>query len=161
MSRRCDPFAINAEELSIDGISPISERTRMLISTKGRYAMRFMIDLAQHSADGKVSLREIAEYEGISLKYLEQLVRPLTQAGLIKGIRGKNGGYCLAKPTEEIKAGDVLRAVEGTTIPVACSALETGCERGFECNAVRFWAGLDKVIEDYVDGVTLADLAHH
>lgn len=133
----------------------------MLISTKGRYAMRFMIDLAQHGADEKVSLREIAEFEGISLKYLEQLVRPLTQAGLIKGMRGKNGGYCLAKPTDEIKAGDVLRAVEGTTIPVACSALETGCERGSECNAVRFWAGLDRVIEEYVDSATLADLAQH
>ena len=104
----------------------------MLISTKGRYAMRFMIDLALRGPEEKVSLREIAEFEGISLKYLEQLVRPLTQAGLIKGMRGKNGGYCLAKPTSEIKAGDVLRAVEGTTIPVACSALETGCERGFE-----------------------------
>lgn len=89
----------------------------MLISTKGRYAMRFMIDLALRGPEEKVSLREIAEFEGISLKYLEQLVRPLTQAGLIKGMRGKNGGYCLAKPTSEIKAGDVLRAVEGTTIP--------------------------------------------
>lgn len=133
----------------------------MLISTKGRYAMRFMIDLAQREEGDLVSLREIAEFEGISLKYLEQLVRPLTQAGLIKGIRGKNGGYCLGKPTEQIKAGDVLRAVEGTTIPVACSALESGCERGVECNAVRFWAGLDRVIEEYVDGHTLADLANH
>ena len=133
----------------------------MLISTKGRYAMRFMIDLAQREEGDLVSLREIAEFEGISLKYLEQLVRPLTQAGLIKGIRGKNGGYCLTKPTEQIKAGDVLRAVEGTTVPVACSALESGCERGFECNAVRFWAGLDHVIEEYVDGHTLADLAKH
>lgn len=133
----------------------------MLISTKGRYAMRFMIDLAQREEGDLVSLREIAEFEGISLKYLEQLVRPLTQAGLIKGIRGKNGGYCLAKPTEQIKAGDVLRAVEGTTVPVACSALESGCERGFECNAVRFWTGLDRVIEEYVDGHTLADLAKH
>ena len=75
----------------------------MLISTKGRYAMRFMIDLALRGPEEKVSLREIAEFEGISLKYLEQLVRPLTQAGLIKGMRGKNGGYCLAKPTSEIK----------------------------------------------------------
>lgn len=133
----------------------------MLISTKGRYAMRLMIDLAQRDENDKVSLREVAEFEGISQKYLEQLVRPLTQAGLIKGMRGKNGGYNLAKPMEQIKAGDVLRAVEGTTIPVACQALETGCERGNECNAVRFWAGLDRVIEDYVDGVTLADLAKH
>ncbi|MEF2655091.1 MAG: Rrf2 family transcriptional regulator [Eggerthellaceae bacterium] len=131
----------------------------MLISTKGRYAMRLMIDLAQ--GDNKMSLREIAEYEGISQKYLEQLVRPLTQAGLLVGMRGKNGGYQLAKDKAAISAGDILRAVEGTTIPVACSALETGCERGSECNAVRFWAGLDHVIEDYVDGATLADLVHN
>lgn len=120
--------------------------------------MRLMIDLAQ--GDNKMSLREIAEYEGISQKYLEQLVRPLTQAGLLVGMRGKNGGYQLAKDKADISAGDILRAVEGTTIPVACSALETGCERGSECNAVRFWAGLDQVIEDYVDGATLADLVH-
>ena len=133
----------------------------MLISTKGRYAMRFMIDLALRGPEERFPSVKSRNLRAFPLKYLEQLVRPLTQAGLIKGMRGKNGGYCLAKPTSEIKAGDVLRAVEGTTIPVACSALETGCERGFECNAVRFWAGLDKVIEDYVDGVTLADLAHH
>lgn len=123
--------------------------------------MRLMIDIAQRPPEEKVSLREVAEIEGISLKYLEQLVRPLTQAGLLVGSRGKHGGYQLAKPTAEIKAGDVLRAVEGTTIPVACSALETGCERGTECNAVRFWSGLDRVIEEYVDGSTLADLAQH
>lgn len=133
----------------------------MLISTKGRYAMRLMIDIAQLGEGGKVSLREVAEVEGISLKYLEQLVRPLAHSGLIVGSRGKNGGYSLARPAADIKAGDILRAVEGTTIPVACSALETGCERGTECNAVRFWAGLDKVIEDYVDGATLASLAQH
>lgn len=133
----------------------------MLISTKGRYAMRFMLDLAAKGPDEKASLREIAEFEGISLKYLEQLVRPLTQSGLIVGTRGKNGGYQLAKKTTQIKAGDVLRAVEGTTIPVACSALDSGCERGTECNAVRFWAGLDAVIEDYVDSHTLADIAQH
>lgn len=133
----------------------------MLISTKGRYAMRLMIDIAQLGEGGKLSLREVAEVEGISLKYLEQLVRPLAHSGLIVGSRGKNGGYSLARPASDIKAGDILRAVEGTTIPVACSALETGCERGVECNAVRFWAGLDKVIEDYVDGATLASLAQH
>lgn len=133
----------------------------MLISTKGRYAMRLMIDIAQLGDGGKVSLREVAETEGISLKYLEQLVRPLAHSGLIVGSRGKNGGYSLARPAVDIKAGDILRAVEGTTIPVACSALETGCERGIECNAVRFWAGLDKVIEDYVDSATLASLATH
>ncbi len=133
----------------------------MLVSTKGRYAMRVMIDIAQLGRDEKVSLREVAELEGISLKYLEQLVRPLSQAGLLKGMRGKHGGYQLGRASEDIKAGDILRAVEGTTIPVACSALDTGCERGSACNAVRFWAGLDRVIEDYVDSATLATLVQH
>ena len=132
----------------------------MLISTKGRYAMRLMIDVAQLQEEGAVSLREIAQIEDISLKYLEQLVRPLTQAKILVGVRGKNGGYRLAKPAAEIPAGEILRAVEGTTVPVACSALETGCERGAACNAARFWAGLDRVIEEYVDGVTLAELLH-
>ncbi len=133
----------------------------MLISTKGRYAMRLMIDIAQRAPGETVSLREIAEYEGISLKYLEQLVRPLTQAGLLAGQRGKNGGYHIAKDAIEIKAGDILRAVEGTTIPVACMALEEQCPRVSQCGAVQFWTGLDRVIEDYVDSATLADLARH
>lgn len=133
----------------------------MLISTKGRYAMRLMIDIAQCDPDENVSLRSIAEFEGISLKYLEQLVRPLIQAGLLAGQRGKHGGYHIAKDTADIKAGDILRAVEGTTLPVACMALEEACPRVQQCSAVQFWTGLDRVIEDYVDGATLADLAQH
>ena len=109
----------------------------MLVSTKGRYALRLMVCVAQAGVKGKVALREVSEREDISLKYLEQLARPL------------------------VRAGDVLRAVEGTTAPVACLDLEEGmaCPRAGECTTVRFWAGLDDVIERYVDGVTLADLA--
>ena len=131
----------------------------MLITTKGRYALRLMIRIANDGGEGKVSLREVAEYEQISLKYLEQLVRPLVRAGLLNSVRGKGGGYVLAKEPADIKAGDVLRIVEGTTVPVACAALEddASCPRESECTTVRFWAGLDRVIEQYVDGATLAD----
>ncbi|WP_080802796.1 RrF2 family transcriptional regulator [Arabiibacter massiliensis] len=131
----------------------------MLISTKGRYALRLMVRIAQEGA-GTVSLREASEAEGISLKYLEQLARPLVQAGLLRSVRGKGGGYALAKDPADVRAGDVLRAVEGTTAPVACLALDgESCPRAAECTTVRFWAGLDGVIEQYVDGVTLADLS--
>lgn len=133
----------------------------MLVSTKGRYALRLMVCVAQAGAEGKVALREVSEREDISLKYLEQLARPLVQAGLLRSVRGKGGGYALAQEPAAIRAGDVLRAVEGSTAPVACLDLQEGmaCPRAGECTTVRFWAGLDEVIERYVDGVTLADLA--
>ena len=123
----------------------------MLVTTKGRYAMRLMIRIAQQGPDGKVPLRKVAEEEDISLKYLEQVVRPLMAAAL-------------AREASEIRAGDVLRAAEGSTVPVACNALEDdviGCPRKGECTTVRFWAGLDQVIEEYVDSATLADFLEY
>lgn len=128
----------------------------MLVTTKGRYAMRLMAYIASFP-DRKVALREASENEGISLKYLEQLAHDLVAAGLLKSVRGHGGGYLLARDASEIKAGDILRAAEGTTTPVACSALVEGgsCPRETLCTTVDFWAGLDAVIEDYVDGVTL------
>lgn len=136
----------------------------MLVTTKGRYAMRLMVAIAQQGPDGKVPLRKVSEDEDISLKYLEQVVRPLMAAGLVRSVRGKGGGYALARPAEEIRAGDVLRAAEGSTVPVVCLALEegsAGCPRKEECTTVRFWAGLDKVIEEYVDSATVADLVEY
>ncbi len=132
----------------------------MLISSKGRYALRLMIYIAAFGdAEGKIALREVAAREGISLKYLEQLVRPLMQAGLLKSVRGKGGGYTLAQPAEELRAGDILRAAEGSTAPVACEGLDGGCHRADLCSTVKFWTGLEAAIEAYVDGVTLAELA--
>ena len=132
----------------------------MLISSKGRYALRLMIYIAAFGdAEGKISLREVSDREKISLKYLEQLVRPLMHAGLLKSVRGKGGGYMMAKDPSEVLAGDILRAVEGTTSPVACDGIDNSCARSDLCSTVRFWKGLDEVIENYVDGVTLADLA--
>lgn len=107
----------------------------------------------------KVSLREVAERERISLKYLEQLVRPLMNAGLLRSVRGKGGGYVLAKPAAEVRAGDILRAAEGERSTVACEGLEGACGRSDLCSTVKFWTGLEETIDAYVDGVTLAELA--
>ena len=134
----------------------------MLVTTKGRYAMRFMVRVAQAGKDGRVSLRQVSAEENISLKYLEQLVRPLMDAGLVRSVRGKGGGYTLARASKDISAGDVLRAAEGTTVPVDCLALGpdlVSCPRKDECTTVKFWAGLDEVIENYVDGISLDTLA--
>lgn len=133
----------------------------MLVTTKGRYAMRLMAYIASFP-DRKVTLREVAENETLSAKYLEQLAHDMVKADLLKSVRGHGGGYTLARDAESILAGDVLRATEGTTAPVACAALEEdgpGCPREHLCSTIDFWSGLDRVIEDYVDGVTLADLA--
>lgn len=132
----------------------------MLISSKGRYGLRLMVYMAQAS-DGSdtVALRRVAAAEGISLKYLEQLASAMVKAGYLKSIRGRDGGYQLAKPAEQITAGDVLRAAEGETSPVACAAFEDSCPRENICSTVDFWMGLDAVIDDYVNGVTLAELA--
>lgn len=133
----------------------------MLVTTKGRYAMRLMIYIANFH-DRKVALREVAENESISLKYLEQLAHDLVAANLLKSVRGHGGGYLLARPAEDISAGDILSAAEGTTAPVACAALEEGgdgCPREKECSTIAFWAGLDEAIESYVDNVSLAELA--
>lgn len=130
----------------------------MLVTTKGRYAMRLMVFIASFPEGSKVALRQAAEAEGISLKYLEQLAHSLVNAKLLKSVRGHGGGYMLARPASEIKAGDILRAVEGSTVAVACAGLEQGCPRESICQTISFWAGLDTVIEEYVDGVSLTDL---
>ena len=137
----------------------ISKGELVLISSKGRYALRLAVCVAQAGPDAKVSLREVAEHEELSLKYLEQIARPMVSAGLLTSVRGKGGGYRLSRDPHEILAGDVLRAVEGTT--VTCASLEgpEPCHRAGVCTTVRFWAGLDEVIENYVDGVTVGDLA--
>lgn len=132
----------------------------MMVSTKGRYALRLMIDIAEQGEDSRVPLREVSERQSISIKYLEQLAGNLVKAGLLASTRGARGGYVLTRPAEAITAGDVLRAAEGSCAPVAC--LEDGfgiCPRRDECNTITFWEGLDNAIEEYVDGVSLSDLA--
>lgn len=132
----------------------------MLISTKGRYALRLMIYMAQAS-DGSdtVALRRVANAEGLSLKYLEQLARQMVEAGFLRGVRGRGGGYQMAVSPDEVTAGDILRAAEGDTNTVLCNGLEGTCPREAICTTVNFWAGLDRAIDDYVDSVKLSELA--
>lgn len=131
----------------------------MLVSTKGRYALRLMTDIATNCAEGPVSLKEIAERQDVSMKYLEQLVRPLASSNLLVSIRGQHGGYTLARPAEEISAGDILRSAEGDVAPVHCLEENAeACPRANTCTTLNFWQGLDKTISSYIDGYSLQDL---
>ena len=133
----------------------------MMISTKGRYALRVMIDLAEHPTDGYIPLKLIAERQGISEKYLESIIKLLVRARLLTGLRGKGGGYRLCKSPDQFTTGQILRLMEGSLAPVAC--LEAGsspCDRAGECRTLTLWKGLDKVINDYLDNITIADLIH-
>lgn len=130
----------------------------MKISTRGRYALRLMIDLAQNGKDGYVPLRDVAQRQGISAKYLEQIVPMLVRAGLVRSIRGNSGGYRLASEPENISAGDILRAAEGSLAPIACLD-DNDCPKRDECCTISFWSGLDSVITEYVDGFRLSELA--
>ena len=131
----------------------------MKISTKGRYALRMMIDIAEHSADGWVPIKDISERQGISLKYLEQIVTTLTRTGLLRSGRGSSGGYMLTKAPDQYTIGEILRVIEGKLAPVACLGDEINqCERNTYCKTLSFWTGLYKLIDDYVDSVTLQDV---
>ncbi|MCC8141382.1 MAG: Rrf2 family transcriptional regulator [Lachnospiraceae bacterium] len=132
----------------------------MKVSTKGRYALRLMVDLGTHSDGGKyVSLKDIAARQNISIKYLEQIVTPLHRAGLVRSVRGAQGGYRLSRDPERYTAGEILRAIEGSFAPIACLETEVNeCERYPYCPTVGFWEGMYKVITDYVDSVTLQQL---
>ena len=132
----------------------------MKISTKGRYALRVMLDIQSQGPDRVVPLKEIAARQGITLKYLEQIVPALCRAGLLRSTRGTSGGYRLAVSPETCRIGDILRAVEGKLSPVAClDGDENLCPRRDSCPSVGFWEGLHTVINTYIDSVTLADLA--
>lgn len=131
----------------------------MMISTKGRYALRVMMDIAANSAGEYVTLKDISARQGISVKYLERVVALLGRAGLVGGLRGTGGGYKLKKPASEYKAGDILRAAEGSLAPIACLQDEPNqCVRSDKCTALPFWQGYYRVITEYVDGITLQDL---
>lgn len=132
----------------------------MMVSTKGRYALRLMIDIARQGEAGVlVTMRQAAERENLSVKYLEQLGGALVRAGVLKSIRGVSGGYLLARPAEEITVGDILRATEGPAGPVACVETPESCDRNEYCAARSFWCGLGDVINNYADSVPLSQLA--
>lgn len=131
----------------------------MKISTKGRYALRLMLDLANRSDESYTALKEIAENQDISVKYLEQIITALCKAGFLKSLRGSQGGYRLAKSPSEYSVGDIIRVTEGEFAPVACLEDNSNlCPRVKKCPTVDFWQGLYDVITKYVDSVTLADL---
>jgi len=131
----------------------------MKVSTKGRYALRIMLTLAQYDGDEYISVKEISQKQEITIKYIEQIISQLNKAGFLTSLRGNFGGYKLKKKPEEYTAGEILRAVEGSLAPVACLLDNPNqCKRSKKCLTLKFWKGLDKVIGDYVDNITLADL---
>ena len=131
----------------------------MKISTKGRYALRMLLDLAEHQGDGYIALKDIAQRQEISKKYLEQIVPILNRAEILKTNRGFQGGYRLAKSPDKMTAGDILRATEGNLAPVACLDSDViDCPRSEHCPTLPLWQGLNKVINEYLDSVTLQDL---
>lgn len=131
----------------------------MKISTKGRYALRMLLDLAMHESEGFVALKDIAERQNISKKYLEQIVPLLNKSNLLKTNRGYQGGYMLSKAPDQYTVGEILRISEGNLCPVACLQYEPNdCPRANECMTLDVWKGLYKVITEYLDGITLQDI---
>ena len=131
----------------------------MKISTKGRYALRMLMDLAEHKNDGYIALKDIAARQNISKKYLEQIIPVLNKSDILNANRGYQGGYKLAKSPEKYTVGDILRLTEGSIAPVACldhNPIE--CDRCDDCITLPIWKGLHKVISDYLDSVTLQDI---
>ena len=130
----------------------------MIVSTRGRYALRVMIDLAEQAAEGYVPLKGIVQRQKISQKYVEAIMTLLSKNGFVIGVHGKGGGYKLNRKPQEYKIGDILRLTEGTLAPVAC--LECGaepCERAPQCRTLPLWKELDSRVSGYLDSVTLAD----
>lgn len=131
----------------------------MLVSTRGRYALRVMLELARHDAHTLVPLSVLAERQGISEKYLESIVALLVRGGLVEGQRGKGGGYRLRQTPQECSVGAVLRLTEGSLAPVSClDGGENTCPRARGCETLPLWEELDEIINRYLDGVTLSDL---
>mgnify|MGYP000834416608 FL=1 len=132
----------------------------MKISTKGRYALRTMIDLAMNDTGENISIKAIAARQGISTKYLEQIISTLNKAGYVKSERGANGGYRLTKKPEEYTGGMILRLTEGSLAITTCTQDEQNlCERYGCCTTVKVWEKINKAISDVVDNITIADLA--
>jgi Rrf2 family protein len=131
----------------------------MMISTKGRYALRVMVDLAEHDDGDYVVLMDIAERQGLSEKYLEGILATLSHGGFVQALRGRGGGYKLARRPEEYTVGSILRQTSGSYAPVSC--LEEGqnsCDRAEQCVTLPMWTKLNKLLDDFFDSVTLADL---
>lgn len=131
----------------------------MMVSTRGRYALTVLLDLATHSEDGYVPMKDVASRRGISLKYIEQILPVLTKNGLLEGIRGKGGGYKLKRAPEEVTVGEILRLTEGDLAPVACvSQKNEPCRDTDSCKMFRMWQRFDEITNEYFDSITLSSL---
>ena len=131
----------------------------MLVSTRGRYAIRVMIDLAEHRHGKFIPMKEIADRQEVSLKYMTKIMQALTKSGLFDGQHGKGGGYKLNREPADYRVGDILRLTEGTLAPVAClDVTDCRCDRAAECRTRPMWNELDRIINEYLDGITIADL---
>ena len=131
----------------------------MIVSTKGRYALRVMVSFAQRGTDEYVPLKEIAEAEGISQKYLETIMTTLSKAGFVDAVHGKGGGYRLNRKPEEYTIGSILKLTEGSLAAVSCTSQgAAACSRTECCQAKPMWDRLDQLINDFFDNITLADL---
>ncbi|GHV50817.1 AsnC family transcriptional regulator [Synergistales bacterium] len=132
----------------------------MKISTKGRYALRVMVDLAINDTGEFIPLKSVSKRQGITIKYLEQIIPLLSKAGYLKSMRGKDGGYRISRDASSYTVGDILRAVEGSMAPVVCMDDDpNACPRRQACPTISVWEGLYKVINEYLDGITIAQLA--
>ena len=130
-----------------------------MISTKGRYALRVMLDLAEHATDGPVPLKDIAERQEISKKYLEIIVKDLVKGKLIRGASGKGGGYSLCRAPQEYSVGEIIELTEGSLSAVACLAADAdACPRAGTCQTIPLWREYDKVVHDFFHGKKLTDL---
>ena len=131
----------------------------MIVSTKGRYALRVMRCFAQRGSDEYVPLKEIAEAEGISQKYLESIMTILSKAGFVDALHGKGGGYRLNRPIEDYTVGSILKLTEGSLAPVSCTTQgAAACSRSTCCQTLPMWERLEKMIDEFFEGITLADL---
>ncbi len=131
----------------------------MMISTRGRYALRVLIDLAEHRNGSYIPMKEVAERQEISLKYIERIMPILTKNNLVEGVHGKGGGYRLSRDPQQCRVGDILRLTEGDLAPVACLACDAKpCGHAAECRTLSMWSKFRDITNEYFDGITIADL---
>ena len=131
----------------------------MMVSTKGRYALRVLIDLAEHDAGGFIPMKDVVRRQNVSQKYMERIMSLLSKNGFVEGVHGKGGGYRLNRSPKEYRIGDILRLTEGTLAPVSCLGAEAAvCDRSGDCRTLPLWSGLNNVVNEYLDSVTIADL---
>lgn len=134
----------------------------MMISTRGRYALRVLLDLAENRNDGYTAMKKVAERQGLSLKYIERIMPVLSKNRYVEGVHGKGGGYRLAKNPKEYRVGDILRLTEGDLAPVTCLECDAKpCERAGNCKTLPMWTEFHNIANNYFDGITLADLMNN